>query len=990
MLNWNPFKLISFRLIYNSNGKDFDAENVSKADGKVVRMQDEGKRQQTTSAVEESQVKPEVGPCWNTAVTTAGSVVPTKGPTTQPIKLNTSLGTSEVTSCTTMKKKESGKASTSGPARQNVKSLDVALLLNIPDSERGKTVKGSSFLKASIGETRTVNTNISLKTTSASVSKVLKAGIREVGEKSSACDKVKLVETVEPKKSLYSPENALLLDIKELPGSVLTYEKSVDERQSNGLKNTESVRGVTGVTMTTTQLPSLTKTVESKLSVAVVSNSAPSVTTTTMNKSISPVIKAVSSSKPVDMGTIASVPSTLTVTMNTSLSNTGSVVYTGSVTSPMVSSVARPTLTPMCSNVAVTSANKPHVPLLVNSTNLSQCKKIAHTLDGTKLPVRTLHSTPTLCIVTSQLDRQMSSIVSVSNALSKPKVLVTCVQSGTVTSVPIPAKVCIVTTVGNTKFAIHTLNSVAEPGHVHHTTGAQKAVLKPASMSMQNGSRAHNSQRDDVANVNTTTSIMIRDITKKVDSQSDSSNSGASDARHTKLDLMKFHGCAVHSEKTVQNKQLPQETVNSAKHAEKISGQSSKLVQYNLQHGQLINPAESVKPNVLHSISNIHKSKDALRDRTDSNASACKNVNQNVSRLSPILVSGNQKSVTMNGSPTTSLQGKLPVSAEQSDIVTGSMADTRPAQTLVGQGGRTVAGQPMTTACKSQFTATSNLDSGTATAAIQAVAAHVKATQGAASQPAVTTSPPEQQKRNNQPKGISILRPLYDRELDLEDNTTDLKRTVPQIPVTEKKQISDSQTVSKKVEDNSGSHSKIAYDNTAFSIAQILDHAKRAMAEEKQQKESKATTMKEKSKSSAGKGSKQSKQAKPTAANKVAVQTAATAVAPRPVAHDFPFSSNSHLSNFVQKSKQTPAVMNSTVHTPAHPIMAPEFHLNLTESVQKVMQAIPGTDALSPPPCPPKIIRPGSVFTKFSEDKKGLVLRTQRLYRQLLSQVVHL
>ena len=56
-----------------------------------------------------------------------------------------------------------------------------------------------------------------------------------------------------------------------------------------------------------------------------------------------------------------------------------------------------------------------------------------------------------------------------------------------------------------------------------------------------------------------------------------------------------------------------------------------------------------------------------------------------------------------------------------------------------------------------------------------------------------------------------------------------------------------------------------------------------------------------------------------------------------------------HLSNFVQKSLSTPVKVNAVSHH--HPIMAPGFHLNLTESVQKVMKPIPSSDT-TPPPSP--------------------------------------
>ena len=63
-----------------------------------------------------------------------------------------------------------------------------------------------------------------------------------------------------------------------------------------------------------------------------------------------------------------------------------------------------------------------------------------------------------------------------------------------------------------------------------------------------------------------------------------------------------------------------------------------------------------------------------------------------------------------------------------------------------------------------------------------------------------------------------------------------------------------------------------------------------------------------------------------------------------------------HLSNFVQKSLNTPTKVNAISHH--HPIMAPGFHLNLTESVQKVMKPIPSSDTT--PPHSPKTSKTSS------------------------------
>ena len=896
-------------------------ENSSTADEKVIKTPEEARQQQPAPMDGESQVKPEAASDRGSAVTTT-ALVPSKQHTVQtpPIELNIpgdrdSSGGSQL--------RTSKEAAMTVDLDPKVKSSDISLSLKdvIPDTEDdSKTVLESSLLKTC---SDLAKATIPSNSPSSSTSKVLEVKTLKSGE--------------ENKNNLPTPESALSIDNKGLP--VLTAEKSADESQTSDSQNTQ----IAQVTIATTQLPSRTNSVESKLSVAVVSNSPPSVSATIMNKSISPVIKAVSSSKPVDIVTSVSVPSTVTVTTNTSAATSAGVVYTGSIPFPIVTSAVRPAVPPVCSSVSVTSAGK-SVPLP------SSIKKISPQFNTLKHSLAAGHAAVS-STVAPHSDKQILGVTSsIPVVSSKSNIFVTNVQSRTPTSVPMQAKVCIVTTAGNTKVAIHTLNSVAEPGNVHHVATAQRALLKPGLI--QTGTKVQNAVNDNVSKGSTAMSIMIRDITKKVDSVSESS------AADVKLEVLKPKSQVglVHSEDSGKSSR---DMIN-AKHMEKIPSLANKVVHYNLQHGPIRNPVASVIPNISHAISKSQETKKTLHDHIDSIVNASRNVNQNHSRLQAVTAVGNSKNVAVNCGPSVAaLQSKVAMTAKQSEAGVVNTGDSRHPQVLSGHGGRTT-GQLTANPRSNQLPATSNLDSGTATAAIQAVAAHVKATQGTASQ-ASGTSPPEQQKR--QSKGISILKPLYDKEFELDDNEMDPK--VPTVPVPQKKSTQDPEASSKNVEDSS-SHPKVAYDSTAFSIAQILDHAKRAMAEEKQQKESKVTTGKDRTKSTTGKGVKTPKQGKPTSVNK----TVPPAAVSNPVAHDFPFNSNVHLSNFVQKSKQTPAVVNSTTHTPAHPIMAPEFHLNLTESVQKVMQAIPGSDALSPPPCPPKVVRPGSVFTKFNEDGK--------------------
>ena len=777
----------------------------------------------------------------------------------------------------------------------------------------------------------------------------------ESGKPSSVDDQLKSVEKAESDENI---TNANVSSEHKKEIHVLMPENLVRESPIKDLQSRKSPP----VTIATAQLQNRTNTLEKKLSVAVVSNNPPTVTTSAMNKSISPVIKAVSSSKPVDIVTSVSVPSTVTVTTNTTLSTTGSAIITGSIALPIVTSVIRPSLPPNCCQTSITSVGKP-----VSSSNIGQHKNILHQMGNTKLPLGTGHISVKPSVVTTLADKRVLDITtSVPTVTTKSRLLVTNAQSRPVSSVPMQAKVCIVTTVGNTKVAIHTLNSVAEPTNVHQITASRRAVLKPSII--QTSGRVQNALSDSVSKVGGGTSIMIRDITRTVDSKNDS---GASDPRLAKLDVSKskIQASAIRSEETAQSKPLKsKDNASHAKQIETIAGQSSKIIHYNVHQGQRTTLLPPVIPSLTQTISKPHEVKETLHDQIDSIVNASRNVNQNVTRVSPVGATANQKGVAISTSAvSTTLQSKI-ATTKQPGVSAASPVELKQTQELISHGGRVLGGQLVSNVHSGQLPATSNLESGTATAAIQAVAAHVKAAQGAASLTPATSPPPEQQKR--QSKGISILKPLYDKEFELDDNEMAPKINVPQISVAPKKLGNDTQVGSKTVDDNtSGNVTKTTYD-TAFSIAQILDHAKRAMAEEKQQKESKASAMKEKSKIAVGKGPKPQKPVKSQPTIKGTGQPTATVTAPSSVPHDFPFGSNVHLSNFAQISKQTPTVVNSSVHTPAHPIMSPEFHLNLTESVQKVMQAIPGSDALSPPPCPPKVVHPGPVFTKFNEDKQ--------------------
>ncbi len=655
------------------------------------------------------------------------------------------------------------------------------------------------------------------------------------------------------------------------------------------------------VVVTAVQLPSLSTPVESKLSVTVVNNSPPTTGPAALNKSISPVIKAVSSSKPVDIVTSVTVGSTVTETARTTVSKMSNVLYTASVTAPIVSTSA--------ANIAVQSKDA---------------------IIATKVPSRLANP----------------AVVNSSDSSAQPETPVRVSVSSRVTpaandleftaqaqTLPAQAKICIVSTVGNTKVAIHTLNSVPESNAACVTGGGQRTVAQPGG-----------SSQGDVLTKVVPSSVLVKD--QKMEAVSDSSR--------LSLHIIKSKVQAAQSEQTAQSKLLPQELIASAQQQQV----ANRAGHYNMQHAGGV----GVRPGGQRP----HEHRDSLQDRIESIVNASQGKALNTSVLSSVAALGNAKGTSIQAGPP--VQGKsqhLPKAL----LNAVDPVEARTAPSTLTPSGPTPAAHNVNAARGNHVPPpASNLDSGTATAAIQAVAAQVKAAQGSAPQQQQHAAPPTapEQKRSHQSKGVSILKPLFDREVDeLDDSEMEPNTNVAHSQTSPLKATTEA-SVSKKQEDGA-SRSK-TYDSTAFSIAQILDHAKRAMAEERQQKELKASMAKDKSKSSTGKGTKTAKQTKSPPQSKTPTQGTVAGTA-NPKSHDFPFSSSVHLANFVQKSKQTPSAINSAVRTPAHPITAPEFHLNLTESVQKVMQAIPGSEALSPPPLPPKVVRPGSLFTKFSEEK---------------------
>ncbi len=779
-----------------------------------------------------------------------------------------------------------------------------------------------------------------------------------------------------------------VLDSKVLPGLMLESKKSGVEHQSHlpfHTTNSGSVQNVT-VTKATTQLPSQTKTTENKSAVVTQSMA-------TKDKSISPVQGQSTALTAASIVTSLSATSTLTTSTSTTVSRTGSMVFSKSVTTPIVTPVIRPLLSlnvrPPVGVASVPSLRfTSGTPVSLKNRGSSSTSPVTvRTPLGSQLhnsPVTTSSQNIVHTPIINQSGQSSSETIGLSSVLHvSPKsktVLGSTVETSRTASHTFPAqsKVHIVSTGGNTSMAIHTLNqnSVAQPDSVHTimaSSASHSGTINrksPVNHISGHGQAIVNVHNDSVTKVSVTTSIMIRDVTKKVEfSSSDSNkNSGAFVSSESnrpvplKVDLLhaKVYQGASSTSSQIQSRGT-QDLIHGVKHSSALPSQVSKIV-----HG----PAQDAKK-LQSPVSGLDIEKTVKVTHTVTNVSSVKsNVlishpHPSVPRVSPTIVSTGVKPVGVaNYSPPSLVQKKLPSPVKQPPVSV-PVVNSHPGPVCASTGSsgpvghRMLAGSHPVVATNSRSShvtsATSNLDSGKATAAIQAVAARVKESHSAAVQAQHHTEVQHHQKR-----GISILKPLYDREFDLDDNDMEASTTTkpppppPMIPPsksgTDPKILHNKSDLKSTVKETSPKQQKT---DTAFSIAKILDHAKQAMEEEKRQKDTKPS-LPVKDKSKALSKAVPPKQVRPTK-SKPQVPTTVS---------EFPHNSTQHLSKFAQKSKQTP-VLNSSVTTPS--IMAPGFHLNLTESVQKVMQAIP-SDNLSPPPCPPKVVRPG-LFTKFAEEK---------------------
>ena len=193
-------------------------------------------------------------------------------------------------------------------------------------------------------------------------------------------------------------------------------------------------------------------------------------------------------------------------------------------------------------------------------------------------------------------------------------------------------------------------------------------------------------------------------------------------------------------------------------------------------------------------------------------------------------------------------------------------------------------------------------------------------------------------------KGVSILQPMYERDADVEAELDMIAKLEGK--ATKETGHRGLDTTMMTLIPHKGSRS-------TFTVAQLLDDSK-AKKNTPNTKHSRMFTV----------NTKDSNAVLPTTCvktTKSASVKSSTSAGLRSQTisgrADFPRNSSAHLSSLMQKSIQSqPSLLNSA----PHPITAPGFHLNLTESVQRVMSAIPCVDALSPPLDPPAVSLPRS------------------------------
>ncbi|KAK2154523.1 hypothetical protein LSH36_266g01010 [Paralvinella palmiformis] len=217
-------------------------------------------------------------------------------------------------------------------------------------------------------------------------------------------------------------------------------------------------------------------------------------------------------------------------------------------------------------------------------------------------------------------------------------------------------------------------------------------------------------------------------------------------------------------------------------------------------------------------------------------------------------------------------------------------------------------------------------------------------------------------------RGISIMKPLYDRESEIEEELHLVAPDSADGSAAQKVAKTDAPIVEEvhanQLHSNQLSNIVLPKGKSPFTIAQILEEADKQRRNQAQLKQKALLATQtdcikpeipilNDSLNISQLGNKTvfqvSGMVTPVKSTKTGFSLCTTPVPVKSLVPSLDFSKNasSHLANFVQKSLQTPVLFNSA----PHPITSPGFPLNLTESVKKVMNAIPRTDT-TPPPSP--------------------------------------
>ncbi len=235
-------------------------------------------------------------------------------------------------------------------------------------------------------------------------------------------------------------------------------------------------------------------------------------------------------------------------------------------------------------------------------------------------------------------------------------------------------------------------------------------------------------------------------------------------------------------------------------------------------------------------------------------------------------------------------------------------------------------------------------------------------------------------------KGISILKPLYDRDAEIEqelDTVSLTEKKKPKCRKTSKDNIIIPEDIAHKSDTNAVISQKSSKSAT---IAKILHDAKvKAQAEQASVKPSQTVAAMVSKENTVQRmtslPSTPSITPAKTAKSALAKATPTSGLRPQTVSaladFEFPRNSNVHLTNFVQKSIHTPT--HTLPNSSSHGIMAPSFCLDLTHSVQQVMKG-----ALSPPLDPPsRMTLPVPKISSQTQDKSAVYSPTAKVLNTL-------